>query len=269
MPVFKSSPWRLFIHSRRSRALLPRVAALLVLAIARVAAAQVIPTAGQLQVNGEITIHFTATTVSCNGLTPGDTVSLAGFMIDRQATFQAISTPTVSQSADANGSFSVTIAGGVKSRSIWLLIDQTSGSYTVAEPEGSVLTRIPDGAVTVTGGSETSSLLVATINRAHTHAICINDGTPGLGGLRWRDSHALDTTPPGFSVIDAKDGSASDSDGIVDGVVHLNLPPSFLDPNQNSACLFIVDDLTLEFSITYTRFIHNNPGDCHDPRGCY
>lgn|GEM_PF-2405957 len=241
----------------------------LILAIAPTTAAQVIPTAGQLQVNGAITMVFTADTVSCSGLSPGDRVSLVGFMIDRQSSSQTISTPMFSQPADANGAFSATIAGGVKPRSIWLLIDQTSGAYTVAEPEGSVLTRIPDGAVTLTGGSETSSPVVATINRAHTHAICINDGTQGLGGLKWRDPHALDTSPAGFSVIDAKDGSASDSDGTIDGVVHLNLPPSFLDPNQNSACLFIVDDRTLEFSVTYTRFIHNNPGDCHDPRGCY
>jgi hypothetical protein len=243
------------------------IAALLIFARAHITAAQVIPTAGQLHVNGEITIVFTANTVSCSGLTPGDTVSLAGFMIDRQAVFQAISTPMVSQAADANGAFSATIAGGVKPRSIWLLIDQNSGSYTVAEPEGSVLTRIPDAAVTLTGGSEASSLVVATINRAHTHAICINDGQ--VSGLKWRGSNALDTTPPGFSVIDAKDGSASDSDATIDGIVHIHLPPSFLDPNQNSACLFIVDDFTLEFSVTYTRFIHNNPGDCHDPRGCY
>jgi hypothetical protein len=241
--------------------------------LARVTAAQVVPTAGQLQVNGEIAIVFTTDTVSCSGLSPGDTVSLAGFMIDRQTAFHTVSTPMVSQVADANGSFSATIAEGIKPRSIWLLIDQTTGAYAVAEPEGSVLTRIPDGAVTITGGSEivegSDPTVVATINRAHTHAICINDGMQGLGGLTRRHLHALDTYPPGYSMIDAKDGSAADSDGTIDGVVHLNLSPSFLDPNQNSACLFVVDDRTLEYSVTYVRFIHNNPGDCHDPRGCY
>jgi len=253
-----------------ARAHLALIAAFLLLA--RVSGAQVLPTAGQLQVNGEITIVFTTNTVSCSGLAPGDTVSLVGFMIDRQTAFHTISTPMSSQVADANGAFSATIADGIKPRSIWLLIDQTSGAYTVAEPEGSVLTRIPDGTVTITGSSEivegSDHAVGATINRAHTHAICINDGMQGFGGLTRRHLHALDTYPPGYSMIDAKDGSAADSDGTIDGVVHLNLPPSFLDPNQNSACLFVIDDRTLEYSVTYVHFIHNNPGDCHDPRGC-
>jgi hypothetical protein len=226
----------------------------LILAIAPTTAAQVIPTAGQLQVNGAITMVFTADTVSCSGLSPGDRIALFGFMIDRQSSSQTISTPMFLQSADANGTFSATVSGGIKPRSIWLLIDQISGSYTIAEPAGSVLTRIPDGAINLTGGSIALSA-VATINRAHTHAISISDTRQFLENLRPRGVSAADVTPTGFSVIDAKDGSASDEDGTVDGTVHLTLP-GFFDQNQNSSCLFVVDDRTLEFGVTYLQFSH-------------
>ncbi|MEA2344370.1 MAG: hypothetical protein QOF63_2539, partial [Thermoanaerobaculia bacterium] len=141
------SPFERLLTTNRSRSRLTVTIALLILALAPITAAQVLPTAGQLQVNGEITIIFTANTVSCSGLSPGDKVALVGLMIDRQSASPTISTPMFSQPADANGAFSATIPGGIRPTSIWLLIDQTSGSYTVAEPEGSVLTRIPDGAV--------------------------------------------------------------------------------------------------------------------------
>lgn len=229
------------------------VVVLTIMAFASTTNAQVIPSAGQLQVNGEITIAFTANTVSCSGLSPGDKVALVGFMIDRQPSLQTIST-MFSQQADANGAFSAMISGGIRPTSIWLLIDQTSGSYTVAEPEGSVLTRIPDGAIRMAGGAAPPSA-VATISRAHTHAICISDSRQVLEDFKSRGSHTTDAAPSGFSVIDAKDGSAADEDGTIDGSVRLTLP-SFYDQNQNSTCLFVVDDHTLEFNVTYLQFAH-------------
>jgi hypothetical protein len=230
------------------------VVALTIMEFASTMNAQVIPSAGQLQVNGEITIAFTANTVSCSGLSPGDKVALVGFMIDRQSASQTISTPMFSQQADANGAFSATISGGIRPTSIWLLVDQTSGSYTVAEPEGSVLTRIPDGAIHLAGGAAAPSA-VATISRAHTHAICISDNRQILEDFKSRSSHTTDAAPSGFSAIDAKDGSAADEDGTIDGSVRLTLP-SFYDQNQNSTCLFVVDDHTLEFNVTYLQFSH-------------
>ncbi len=234
--------------------LLSTVMVLTILAFASITNAQVIPSAGQLQVNGEITISFTANTVSCSGLSPGDKVALVGFMIDRQSASQTISTPMFAQLADANGAFSAMISGGIRSTSIWLLIDQTSGSYTVAEPEGSVLTRIPTGAINLTAGAVAPSA-VATINRAHTHAISISDARQLMEDSKSWGHHAMDATPGEFSLLDAKDGSAADEDGTIDGSVRLTLP-SFYDQNQNSTCLFVVDDRTLEFSVIYLQFSH-------------
>jgi hypothetical protein len=228
---------------------------LLLLALAPAMTAQVIPTAGQLQANGAIAIVFTANTVSCSGLSPGDKVALVGFMIDRQSSSQTLSTPMFSQPANASGAFSATIPGGVKARSIWLLINQTSGSYTVAEPEGSVLTQIPDGAIALTGGAVASSAAV-TISRAHTHAISISYGRQPLMDSKPGSVSAADDVPSGFSVIDAKDGSVSDEDGAINGSVHFTLP-SFFDPSQSSTCLFVVDDRTLEFNVTYLEFGHS------------
>jgi hypothetical protein len=230
------------------------VVMLLMLVTAAPTAAQIIPTAGQLQVNGAITIVFTADTVSCAGLSPGNKVALVGFMIDRQSSSQTISTPMFSQPADANGAFSATVTGGVKPRSIWLLIDETAASYTVAEPSGSVLTRIPDGTISLADGPSTSSA-VATIRRSHTHAIWISDGRQLFTDSKPGGVTAADASPTGFSVIDAKDGSVSDEDGAINGSVHFSLP-SFFDPTQNSVCLFVVDDRTLEFSVNYLQFNH-------------
>jgi len=238
---------------------------LILVAIAPTVAAQVIPTAGQLQVNGAMTIVFTADTVSCSGLAPGDRMSLAGYMIDRQSSYQTISTPMYSPTADANGTFSAHIAGGINPRSIWLLIDQTSGSYTVAEPEGSVLTGMPDQTITLTGAAVAPSA-VATINRAHTHLMLISDGRQLLEDSNRRIVKATDATPTpnGCYIIDAKDGSASDEDGSINGSVKVTLW-GFFDSTQNSTCLFVVDDRTLEFSVTYLQFSHGpvcRPGDC-------
>ncbi len=107
------------------------------LAAAGLAIAQTPPISRQIPTNDGPAITFTDTTVSCSGLSPGDSVALAGYVIDRTATYQTITTPTISQLADANGVFTATIPGGVKPRSIWLLINETSSSYTVAAPERS------------------------------------------------------------------------------------------------------------------------------------
>jgi hypothetical protein len=92
-----------------------------------------------MKTNDGPTIIFADTTVSCTGLSPGDLVALIGFSIDRKANSQTVTMPTISYQADANGTFTATIEGGVKARSIWLLIDETAFNYTVAAPEGSVL----------------------------------------------------------------------------------------------------------------------------------
>lgn len=235
--------------------------ALLTLTAASAALGQGLAMAGQLQVNGQMTIVFTASTVSCTGLSPGDSVALVGFMIDRQAGSQAIITPTISQAADANGAFTATIEGGVKPRSIWLLIDQTAGGYTVAEPEGSVLMQIPSEAISITSDLPDADV---TIHRAHTHVIWIREGSRPIGELRSRGLGAMEVSPTGFAIYDAKDGSQADTDNTIDGTVHLSVP-SFLDPSQISTCLFFIDDRTLEFYVDYLRFSHSptcRPGDC-------
>ena len=238
---------------------------LLTLASVRVACGQGLPMAGQLQ-SGEITIVFTATTVSCSGLSPGDSVSLAGFMMDRQAGSQTVTTPAISQTADSSGNFTATIEGGVKPRSIWLLIDQATGSYTVAEPEGSVLTQIPSQAITITGNSQPNSADV-TIHRAHTHVMWIREASEiTIGEERLRRPKAMDESPTNFAIYDAKDGSQSDGDGTIDGIVHITVP-SFFDSNQISTCLFVVDDRTLEFYVFYLRYNHGDPGPCR-PGAC-
>jgi len=63
-------------HRRLQRLLV--MIALIFVAIAPSDSAQVIPTAGQLQMNGAITIVFTADSVSCSELPPGDKVALVG-----------------------------------------------------------------------------------------------------------------------------------------------------------------------------------------------
>ncbi|HEV7485034.1 MAG TPA: hypothetical protein VGQ65_05090 [Thermoanaerobaculia bacterium] len=252
------SPFEQLRSTNRSRSQFIVMIALLILAVARITAAQSIPTAGQLQVGGEITIVFTANTVSCSGLAPNHTVSLVGFMIDRQSGSQSITTPTFSQLADSSGAFSATIAGGIKPRSIWLLIDQNTGAYTVAEPEGSVLTQIPEATISIM--ETVSPSPVATIRRSHTHAISISirdQLTVGDDSLRPGNPTA-EALSSAFTVADAKDGSASDSDGAINGGVDLNLP-NFLDSHQTFAFLFVVDDRTLEFSVTYFKFLHGVP----------
>jgi len=229
------------------------------LAAADVAVAQVIPFAGQLQINGGPTITFTATAISCSGLTPGDSIVLVGFVRDRQAGSQATTTPTISQQADSNGVFTAIIASGVKARSIWLLVDQSTGGYTVGEPEGSVLRQMPDGTVSPFQGrasaGQATPPATATINRSHTHVIRIT--SPGLSSL---DSRRLRTSsntpppppaspqdirPPGVTVFDAKDGSDIDGDGTIDGVVNMTFPDSL----SIGDYLFVVDVRTLEFRV--------------------
>jgi len=227
--------------------------------------AQAPPMAGQLQVNGQMTMVFTASTVSCTGLSPGDSVALIGFMIDRQVRSQAIITPTISQAADSNGAFTAIIEGGVKPRSIWLLINQTAGSYTVAQPQGSVLTQIPSGAISIVGDGTPNLSANLTIHRAHTHVISIAEGDRGqVGEMRLRGRAALEVSPTSFTVFDAKDGSQFDSDSATDGSVQLTVGGYFA-TTQTSACLFIVDDRTLEFYVHYLRFSHSPicpQGDC-------
>jgi hypothetical protein len=234
------------------------------------ALAQDLPFAGQLQVNGGPTINFTDTTVSCTGLSPGDSVALVGYVINGHA-FQTTTTPTISRTpsfsrqVDENGAITVDIAGGIQPRSIWLLIDETAGSYTVAEPQGSVLRQMPDGAVSLAADPSSSSANV-TINRSHTHvlSIAVPGAGPAMDALRHASS-AMDVSPPVFAVFDAKDGSGTDDDGTIDGAVHLTIP-AFYDTSRNASFLFVVDDRTLDFSVTALFFAHVGtpcrPGAC-------
>jgi len=237
---------------------------LLTIVSASAALSQPIPFAGQMQTNDGPTIVFTATTVSCTGLAPGDLVALIGFSIDRKANSQTVTTPTISYQADANGAFTATIEGGVKPRSIWLLIDETAFSYTVASPEGSVLRQLPDAATFTSGevGSLSQTLL---IQRAHTHVVTLSDRSNLNMDSRGRRIKPADATASALAVIDAKDGSASDTDGAIDGVVHVLLP-NFADPSQRAAYLFVVDDRTLEFRVLALQFNssggHCRPGEC-------
>lgn len=225
------------------------------------------PLAGQIQTNDGPTITFTGTTVSCSGLSPGDSVALVGFVINAQAGSHSITTPTISQTADAAGVFTATIDSGVKPLSIWLLIDETKFSYTVAGPEGSVLRQMPEGTVSLAGDAASQSATV-TIQRAHTHVISVSDSNLVLDESRTGRIKATDTTdtrPPGFTVFDAKDGTAADNDGVIDGVVHL-VVPSFLNPSQKAAYLFVVDDRTLEFTTLDLQF-NTAVGPCR-PGAC-
>ncbi len=209
------------------------------------------PLAGQLQMSGGPAMTFTQTTISCSGLASGDSIVLVGFVIDRTANTMALATPTIAGQTDPNGVFTATVNGGVKPLSIWLLLDQTSGSYTVAEPEGSVLREMPDGTIgvfkgrTFEGGPEPAASV--TINRAHTHLFRIGGGLlmENSRHLRTLTAPPTDPRPDGVTVFDAKDGSASDSDGTIDGSVTLNFPDSL----QVGDYLFVVDDRTLEFKV--------------------
>ena len=241
MPITPSANPRLIV-----------LTAILTIATAVTALPQTIPFAGQIKTNDGPTITFTDTTVSCSGLSPGDSVALVGFVIDHQSGSQTITTPSISQQADSTGAFSTTIPGGVKPRSIWLLIDETAVSYTVAAPQGSVLRQLPEGAVALSGGPNSSGII--TINRAHTHVISIS-----VGGMimESRSGRIKATDLPGdIYVFDAKDGSGADDDGTIDGVVHL-VVPNFMSSSQDAAYLFIVDDRTLEFRALHLEFNHN------------
>jgi len=244
---------------------------LLTIAAPNAILAQAIPFAGQLQVNSGPTITFTDTTISCTGLSSGDSVALVGYVIDRQGfqttTMPATSrTPTISRQADENGAVTVTITGGVKARSIWLLIDETAGSYTVAEPQGSVLRQMPEEAVSLAEDTSSSAANV-TINRSHTHVLSI--AVPGSGTVtedsRRHVSSAMDASPPVFAVFDAKDGSTTDNDGVIDGIAHLTVP-FFFDSSLSASYLFVVDDRTLDFSVIAlfraTGIPHCRPGEC-------
>ena len=56
---------------------------------------------------------------------------------------------------------------------------------------------------------------------------------------------ADDLRPPGVTVFDAKDGSAIDNDGTIDGVVNMTFPDSL----SIGDYLFVVDVRTLEFQV--------------------
>jgi hypothetical protein len=212
--------------------------------------------AGQYRKNGGPEISFTTTTVHCNGFSSGDSLVLVGFVIDPTANTVALVAPSIAGSPNPNGVFTATIPGGVKPRSVWLLFDRTTGGYTVAEPEGSVLRRIPDGAVTLFKGRPTVGgpppPASATIHRAHTHMFRIALQVAETNARRVRTLstapfHTLpaEYRPDGVSIFDAKDGSAYDDDGTIDGAVSLTFPDSL----QLGDCLFVVDDRTLEFQV--------------------
>jgi hypothetical protein len=271
--------------------------ALLTLAAADLALAQNMPFAGQFQVNGGPAVTFTNDTISCSGLTPGDSVVLVGFVIAQQAGSQTITTPAFLQQADGNGAFTAVINGGVTPRSIWLFVDQATHAYTVAAPQGSVLRRMPGDTVSVfkvVGSGQEVPPAGALIHRSHTHAIRI-PGLPTLmGPLEGRytpsatqqrktseaqrqqitrgSAGARATTPPvvqlippppppylpnNITVLDAKDGSALDDDGTVNGSVQVAFPDSLFAGDW----LFVVDDYSLEFFVVVLD-------DCHLLQEC-
>lgn len=212
--------------------------------------------AGQYRKNGNPEISFGTTTIHCTGFPAGDALVLVGFVIDPTANTLDLVAPSITGPANPSGSFTATIAGGVKPRSIWLLFDRTTGGYTVAEPEGSVLRRIPDGAITLFKGRPTVGgappPASATIPRAHTHMFRIAAQVAESGARRVRTlstapSHKLpaEYRPDSISIFDAKDGSAYDDDGTINGAVTMTFPDSL----ELGDCLFVVDDRTLEFQV--------------------
>jgi hypothetical protein len=238
--------------------------ALLTIITAGTAFPQSIPFGGQINTNAGPPITFTAATVSSSGINPGDSMMLVGFVIDREANTASLTTPAFDGSADAGGVFAVTVTGGIKPRSIWLLIDRTTGGYTVAEPEGSVLRQMPDGSIEIHKETIASPLASATIHRAHTHVFRIAAMIIQTESRRLR---ILGTTPPpppdpprlsDMTVFDAKDGSETDNDGVVDGLVRLVFPESL----RVGDYLFVVDDHTLEFRVLALDACNLN-GECN------
>src|SRR5258706_6951096 len=229
------------------------LAILLAVAAANAALAQSAPVGGQLRMGGGPTMTFTQTTVSCSGLSPGDSIVLAGFVIDRTANTMALVTPTIAGQTDPNGIFTATVNGGVKPISVWLLLDMTTASYTVAEPEGSVLREMPDSMIEVSKGRALLGgpvpVASATIHRAHTHVFRFATGLPTMESRHLRTLTSAqppaDVRPDGVTVFEAKDGSASDGNGTIDGNVTLNFPDSL----EVGDFLFVVDDHTLEFKV--------------------
>jgi hypothetical protein len=91
--------------------------------------------------------------------------------------------------------------------------------------------------------------------------VTLSDGNGSNLDSRGGRIRPSDAPAPAFAVIDAKDGGSSDTDGTIDGVVHVLLP-NFIDPSQRAAYLFVVDDRTLEFRVLALQFNSTGGGRC-------
>lgn len=179
------------------------------------------PLSGQMQVSNGPQLTFADAAVSATGLTHSGPVALASFTIDPHDYTAPTVTYTARQTAAADGSITFAIAAGVKPRSIWLLVDQTSGAYTVAGAAGSVLMPF-----SIPPGNFDAEFKNITVPRAHTEVFFVRkNGT--------------------FELQDVKDGGVNDKDGGFNGSVLVTTSTK----GKTGDVLFVVDFLTLDFFV--------------------
>ena len=183
-------------------------------------------------------VAISATAITVTHATPGATIYFASVSIFSAGDFLVnVERPGGSAVADASGNATFTPPKGVRTRSVWLVVDGESGGYTVASPPVMLLREmdLPGNASAGANGA----LRKVTSNRYSTDLFLIRAGS-GMWAAR---------------IID---GGTGDDDHVTNGRVSTDI--SVLTPFAGTSAevpdkfakgdiLFFVDRNTLEFAV--------------------
>jgi hypothetical protein len=186
---------------------------------------------------GGPTLQFDDDGITATRATPGSLVAFAGVSIGSHNFMLTVDKPAALVPVDANGQARFDVPGGVNPRSVWLVVDGTSGGYTVWAPPGMVIREMDfPGA-----GYQTNSKGMAEkidIDRFRVEAFFIRPGV-GIWSSELEDGTAIDQDQIRNGRFTAGVGNL--------GVLAGNGP--IPDDVQEGDRFFVVDPVSLEFAV--------------------
>lgn len=148
----------------------------------------------------EPTVRFEPLAVVVSGLDPGATVLLLGAGRDHTGIRPEVLTPAeVATDGDGDGTIELSLGRRVPMRSVWLIVDLATGSFSSAAPEGSAAREVD----AQTGEAASMQTLAGDVYRYPTGLLRLCVVRP-CGGV-WAAT--------------VGDGSIADADGASDGYV--------------------------------------------------
>ena len=183
-------------------------------------------------------VTFTAGAVNATTATPHARVHFAGVVLGGGNYELRVTKPAGSALADPEGKVSFAPHGGVETRAVWLVVDGTSGGYTVTAPHGMLLREIDEFPGEGVKHNPAGALRRILLGRHNVDVFLVRPGEGTWGG-------------------NLRDGGRSDQDGAMNGSIDGDL--SALVPLGGSGptperigagdVLFLVDRNTLEFHV--------------------